>query len=70
MRRTGLRRFIRRPTGSGFRAPQAGLRTGESGQGLAEYAIILTLVAMVCVAALTLLGQTLPPFYQQVAGAL
>lgn len=30
---------------------------GESGQGLAEYALILTLVALACVVALGALGQ-------------
>ena len=32
---------------------------GEQGQGLAEYAIILALIAAVCVGALTLLGQNI-----------
>ena len=32
---------------------------GESGQGLAEYALILALVALVCVVALGGLGQTI-----------
>ena len=31
-------------------------RSGESGQGLAEYALILGLIALVCVAALGNLG--------------
>ena len=32
------------------------MRTKEEGQGLAEYALILVLVAIVCVAALIFLG--------------
>ncbi|MBK5094174.1 MAG: Flp family type IVb pilin [Deltaproteobacteria bacterium] len=32
------------------------LKSNEEGQGLAEYALILVLVAIVCVAALLLLG--------------
>ena len=31
-------------------------REGQAGQGLTEYALILTLVAVVCIVALTLLG--------------
>jgi pilus assembly protein Flp/PilA len=31
----------------------------ESGQGLAEYALILALIALVCVAALVTLGQAI-----------
>jgi len=31
-------------------------RDGEAGQGLAEYALILALIALVCVAALQMLG--------------
>lgn len=31
----------------------------ESGQGLAEYALILALIALVCVAALATLGQAI-----------
>lgn len=31
----------------------------ENGQGLAEYALIITLVALVCVTALTLFGQAI-----------
>jgi pilus assembly protein Flp/PilA len=32
---------------------------GESGQGLAEYGLILALIALVCVAALGMLGEAL-----------
>jgi pilus assembly protein Flp/PilA len=34
----------------------ASLRRDEKGQGLAEYALILTLIAIVCVIALIFLG--------------
>ncbi len=43
---------------TGGEAPPA-RETGESGQGLAEYALILTLVALVCVTALGTLGSTI-----------
>ena len=42
----------------------------QEGQGLAEYSLILAFVALVCIGALTALGQALPPFFQQVANAL
>jgi pilus assembly protein Flp/PilA len=32
------------------------LKNGEEGQGLAEYGLILALIAVVCIAALTTLG--------------
>lgn len=32
---------------------------GESGQGLAEYALILAFIALVCIGALSTLGTTL-----------
>jgi pilus assembly protein Flp/PilA len=35
------------------------LKTKEEGQGLAEYALILVLVAIVCVAALIFLGSNI-----------
>lgn len=34
-------------------------RRSETGQGLAEYALILALIALVCVAALGALGQAI-----------
>lgn len=34
-------------------------RGGEAGQGLAEYALILALVALICVAALGALGNAI-----------
>jgi Flp pilus assembly pilin Flp len=42
----------------------------EDGQGLAEYALILTLVALVAVAALQLLGISITSFLNSVATGL
>ena len=46
--------------------------TDESGQGLAEYALILTLVAVVCVGALGALGGSIAgsPGFTTLVGAL
>ncbi len=45
---------------------------GEDGQGLAEYALILALVALVCVAALATLGQAIAnsPGFSVLPGSL
>ena len=43
------------------------LKTDEEGQGLAEYALILVLIAIVCVAALVLLGENVSNVLQNVA---
>lgn len=43
------------------------LRTKEEGQGLAEYALILVLVAIVCVAALLFLGGSINNVLNNVA---
>jgi Flp pilus assembly pilin Flp len=69
MRRAGLRRLIRRPVDLAQGLPTL-CSSSEDGQGLAEYALILTFVAAVCVGALTALGGALPPFFGQVTGAL
>lgn len=42
----------------------------EQGQGLAEYSLILALIALVCIAALTLLGQNIAAFLIDFAGML
>jgi Flp pilus assembly pilin Flp len=42
----------------------------EAGQGLAEYALILGLIAVVAVAALTLLGGTLDGMLSSLANAI
>lgn len=46
------------------------LRRGEEAQGLAEYTLILTLIALVCIAALTVLGTTISSFLSTLAGYL
>ena len=38
----------------------------DSGQGLVEYAFILMLVALVVIAALTAIGESLPPIFENV----
>lgn len=38
------------------------------GQGLTEYSILLSLVALACVAAVTLLGSSISGFYNAFAG--
>ncbi|HLZ73300.1 MAG TPA: Flp family type IVb pilin [Dehalococcoidia bacterium] len=42
----------------------------EAGQGLAEYGLILALIAVVCVAALTLLGGNISNVLNSVAGSI
>jgi pilus assembly protein Flp/PilA len=42
----------------------------EEGQGLAEYALILAFIAVVCIAALTLLGVSITSILNSVAGKL
>jgi pilus assembly protein Flp/PilA len=44
-----------------------GLGSDESGQTLAEYALILMLVALVTIAALTTIGTTLADFLNDIA---
>jgi pilus assembly protein Flp/PilA len=43
---------------------------GEEGQALVEYALILTMIAVVCVGGLTLLGGNIASFLNLVASAL
>ena len=47
-----------------------GLVVNEEGQGLVEYALIIALVAIVVIAALTLLGGRVNNTYCKVAGNL
>ncbi|HIC89425.1 MAG TPA: Flp family type IVb pilin [Anaerolineae bacterium] len=42
----------------------------EEGQDLAEYGLIIALVAIVCIAALTLLGGNLSSVLSQIASAI
>lgn len=54
-------------TFSAVRTKAASL-TGEEGAGLAEYALLLLLIAIVCVAALTALGTTISGAYNTAVG--
>jgi Flp pilus assembly pilin Flp len=51
--------MIRRFVGRGGQPRDPGSSADESGQGLAEYGLILALIAVVCVAGLTSLGQAI-----------
>jgi pilus assembly protein Flp/PilA len=42
----------------------------EDGQGMAEYGLILALVAIVVIVALTLLGTTISSVFADVAGSM
>ena len=42
----------------------------ESGQDLVEYAMLLGLIALICVAAVTLLGQNVQAIWNALAAAL
>lgn len=46
------------------------LRHQEEGQALVEYALILSLIAVVCIAALTTLGLNVQGILNQIAAAL
>lgn len=46
------------------------IRVREEGQSLAEYALILALIAVVCLGALTLLGGNINNILNQIAGAV
>jgi pilus assembly protein Flp/PilA len=45
-------------------------RSHEEGQALVEYALILSLIAIVCIGALTLLGTNVNNILNAIAGAL
>ena len=45
-------------------------RSQEEGQALVEYALILSLIAVFCIGALTLLGQNVNNILNTIAGAL
>jgi len=47
-----------------------GLFSKEEGQTLAEYALILVLIAVVVIAAVTLLGNQIDDVLRNIAGAL
>lgn len=42
----------------------------ESGQDLAEYALLIALIAIVVIAAVTLLGQNISTVFNNIAGKL
>ncbi|HYO45368.1 MAG TPA: Flp family type IVb pilin [Gemmatimonadota bacterium] len=46
------------------------LRSDESGQDLAEYALLIALIAIVVIAAVTLLGGNINTVFTNIAGAL
>jgi pilus assembly protein Flp/PilA len=46
------------------------LRSDESGQDLAEYALLIALIAIVVIAAVTLLGGNIRTVFNNIAGAL
>jgi pilus assembly protein Flp/PilA len=46
------------------------IRTREEGQALVEYALILSLIAVVCIGALTLLGTNVNNILNAIAAAL
>ena len=46
------------------------IRRDERGQGLAEYALILALIAVVVIAAVTLLGTQIDAILSQIANAI
>lgn len=46
------------------------LRKDEKGQGMVEYGIIIALVAIVAIAAMTTLGQSLTTRFTDVAGSI
>lgn len=64
MRRAGIRRLLDRLVDHKLH------RCAEDGQGLAEYALIISFVTIACVAALTALGVALPPMFDGVTAAL
>lgn len=45
-------------------------RADERGAGLAEYALLLALIAIACITALTTLGTTISSYISSIAGAL
>ena len=44
-------------------------RQGQQGQGMAEYALILTFVALVVITALTLMGTSITSVFNSVSGS-
>ena len=46
--------------------PAAGTKTGQRGQGLAEYALILGLIAIVAIIALAFLGTSISGLFEDI----
>jgi pilus assembly protein Flp/PilA len=46
------------------------LARDESGQDLLEYALLVALIALVCIAAITMAGQTVSTMFTNIANAL
>lgn len=55
---------------TGFRSRLAALRTDESGQDLAEYAVLIGLVALAVVSAVLLLGETIATVFNDIGSTL
>jgi pilus assembly protein Flp/PilA len=45
-------------------------RKGEEGASLAEYGLLLALIAVVCISAITLLGKNVSTMFSTLAGSL
>jgi pilus assembly protein Flp/PilA len=45
-------------------------RKEEEGASLAEYGLLIALIAVVCIAAITLLGTSIRDMFNQLAGAI
>jgi pilus assembly protein Flp/PilA len=46
------------------------IRRKEEGATLAEYGLLLALIAVVCIAAITLLGTTISSMFSSIAGSV
>ena len=49
---------------------QAKLNRGEEGASLVEYALLVALIAVVCIAAITLLGDNASTKFSEVGGSI
>lgn len=57
------------PDGQMHSATEQGKGKSRDGQALTEYALILTFVALVCVAAVTLMGGSISDFFIEFSGS-
>jgi pilus assembly protein Flp/PilA len=53
-----------------FRVVKSLITTGEEGATLAEYGLLLALIAVVCMAAITLFGNQLSAMFTSLAGSV